>query len=237
MKSVPKHVGIIMDGNGRWAEQRGKQRWQGHIAGAENIDNILYHAISLGVETLTVYALSLDNIEKRFDEEKQHLFRLFYSKLGYAKKKLNKEHIRLRFLGDLTKLPIHIQERADDVTLATSENNKGTLAIAMAYGGQNEIKRAVEKAYANSSDDFTKYLDSIDFPPLDLIIRTGVQDPTITRLSDFMLWQSAYAEIYSTPVYWPDFDCEEFNIAIHKFKESERKFGAVLAQRKDWGGF
>lgn len=236
MNEIPKHVGIIMDGNGRWAENQNMERWQGHLAGAENIEPILYHAMNLGIETLTVYALSLDNIKKRFDEEKQHLFSIFNAKLDYAKKKFHDKNMKLRFIGNLAYLPNDIQEKAQQVAEMTTNNDRGTFVMAMAYNGQDEIKRAVSNALKEGSDDFTKHMDSYDFSPVDLIIRTGVENPIITRLSDFLLWQSAYAEIYSTSKYWPDFTVADFDFALDQYFESERKYGAVL-MRKDWGGY
>ncbi len=236
MNKIPKHVGIIMDGNGRWAEERSMQRWQGHLAGAENIEPILYHAMNLGIEVLTVYALSLDNIKKRFDDEKQHLFNIFNSKLDYAKKEFHDKNIKLRFIGNLSYLPNDIRHKAKQVAQMTNNNGRGTFVMAMAYNGQDEIKRAVSEALKLGSDDFTKYMDSYDFSPVDLIIRTGVENPIITRLSDFLLWQSAYAEIYSTSIYWPDFTVAEFDLALEYYFESDRKYGAILS-RKDWGGF
>lgn len=225
-----------MDGNGRWAEMQGMQRWQGHLAGSENLESIFFHAVNCGIEVLTVYSLSLDNIDKRLDEEKNHLFHLFFSKLDYAKRRFNEENTRITFIGDPSKLPIHIQEKAKEIEEATKQNTRGTLVVAMAYGGRDEIIRATKKAREAGSDDFTPYLDTHGLPPLDLIIRTGVENPIVTRLSDFLIWQAAYSEIYSTATYWPAFTPDDFDTALEVYSESERKFGAVIA-RKDWGGF
>lgn len=233
---IPRHVGIILDGNGRWAECRGKERWEGHRQGANNIEPILFHAINRGVKVVTVYALSLDNIEKRPPRETENLYRLFGEKLDYVKKRFHEEDMRIRFLGDMSRLPVFVQEKAADVAEVTKKNTRGTFVMAMAYGGRDEIVRAVRKAQEVGGSDFSAYLDSANLPSLDLVIRTGVENPVITRLSDFMLWMSAYSEIYSTPCFWPEFTVDDLDAALAEYAVSKRKLGAVKA-RQDWGFF
>jgi undecaprenyl diphosphate synthase len=211
-------------------------RKKGHQAGAENIESILIHAITRGVSVVSVYALSTDNLDKRPSEEVNHILDLFHKKLPYIKRKLHAENVRIRFVGDLARLPDHVRARAEEIAALTADNTRGVFVMAMAYGGRDEIVRAVAQARRLGKDDFTPFLDTNGLPPLDLVIRTGVDNPVITRLSDFYLWMSGYAEIYSTPVYWPAFTTQMFEEALVFYSESERKQGAVRA-RQDWGGF
>lgn len=227
--NVPRHIGIIMDGNGRWAEGRGLPRWQGHLAGAENVEPIALYAINKGVKHFTVYALSLDNLEKRPSPEVQMLFKIFFEKLDYGGNRFNEENVRVRVVGDVIRLPEDLRQKIREVEESTKFNTRGTFVSALAYEGRNEILRAARKAREDNSDDLFAYLDAPDIPNLDLIIRTGLDDPRMNRLSGFMLARAAYAEQYGTRTYWPAFTIDELEQALGLYAERERRLGAVRA--------
>lgn len=235
-QKIPRHVGIILDGNGRWAEERRLSRSEGHLAGAENVEPIALYAMSRGVEIGSVYALSLDNLEKRPPLEVQILFRIFFDKFSYGKNRFHEENVRVRAIGDMSRLPSYLQDKIAEIEELTKNNTRGTFIAALAYDGRDEIIRAARRAREAGSDDIFAYLDAPDVPDLDLVIRTGLEDPTMNRLSGFMLARAAYAEQYGTRTLWPDFTPEELDQALALYTDRERKFGAVKA-RKDWGGF
>ena len=225
-KKVPSHVGIIMDGNGRWATLRGKNRSYGHKAGTNNVNRIVEHAFKCGVKTLSLYAFSSENWSRSKPEvdELMRLLKVYFTK--YIKKIITHK-VRLNVMGDLTKLTPEIQEilRKD---MEETKNNRGhVLNIAINYGGRGEIVMAANKLVAEGKEiteqSLNENLYSYEFGDPDLIIRTGGE----LRLSNFMLYQGAYSELYFTDVLWPDFDENELDKAIQSFSLRKRRFGKV----------
>lgn len=229
MRKMPEHVGIIMDGNGRWAELRGLPRWEGHKRGAERAKEIIKAASELKVGVLTLYTFSLENWQRPQDEV-SILMKLLELYLGKELRELMKLGIRFRAIGDLLKLPEHIQGIVKEAEERTSGLGGMTVVTALSYGGRDEILRAMKKALHAGMDpgelteeSFSGLLDTAGLPPPDLIIRTSGE----RRLSNFLLWQSAYSELYFTDAFWPDFTKEEFLRAISDYQIRERRFGAV----------
>ena len=225
-KKVPSHIGIIMDGNGRWATLRGKNRSYGHKAGTNNVNRIVEHAFQCGVKTLSLYAFSSENWSRSKPEvdELMRLLKVYFTK--YIKKIITHK-VRLNVMGDLTKLTPEIQEilRKD---MEETKNNRGhVLNIAINYGGRGEIVMAANKLVAEGKEiteqSLNENLYSYEFGDPDLIIRTGGE----LRLSNFMLYQGAYSELYFTDVLWPDFDENELDKAIQSFSLRKRRFGKV----------
>lgn len=232
MNSIPKHVAIIMDGNGRWATDKGKKRSEGHKEGGKTLEKIALHAKEMGVEVLSVYAFSTDNF-KRSEEEVNFLMNLI---ILYFKEKLNKvvkEGIRIIVSGRREPLRKDVLEAIDSITERTKNNNACILNICLNYGGQEEIVDASIKVVQDinegkikpeelTRENFSKYLYQ-DLPPIDLLIRTGKEK----RLSNFMLYQAFYAEIYFVDDYFPDFLEPEFDKAISYYENRNRRFGNV----------
>ena len=230
--NVPSHIAIIMDGNGRWALQKGLPRRKGHIAGVDAFESVLRKAAALGVSCLTVYAFSTENW-KRPGTEVNFLMHLFQNTLLKNAKGLFKNNVRVKVIGRRDKLSSGILKTINDVEEMTS-NNKGLLLnIAFNYGGRVEIIDMVTgilNDYKNCKDMgllseelISQYLYNPEFPEVELLIRTGGEK----RLSNFLLWQSAYAELYFSEKYWPDFDGEELERAINVFQQRERRFGGL----------
>lgn len=229
---IPEHVAIIMDGNGRWAEMRGLPRIEGHKRGAERTREVITAATEVGVNTLTLYAFSLENW-KRPDEEVSMLMKLleFYLKKEFSE--LIKRGIVFRTIGEIWRLPENIQALLKDAEEKSLRNKGMNLVLALSYGGRNEIIRAVKKALnlgVKPGDVTEAYFDSLlDTSGLsapDLIIRTSGEK----RISNFLLWQAAYAELHFTDTLWPDFTREEFFLALHDYQMRERRFGTVNAR-------
>jgi undecaprenyl diphosphate synthase len=228
-RTLPAHVGIIMDGNGRWAAARGLPRVEGHRRGAERSRDVILHAADLGIEALTLYTFSMENWQRPPSEISVLMKILSY----YLEKELDKlldEGIRFRSIGEIWRLPEDIQQLIRDAERRSSGNTRMTLVGALSYGGRNEILRAVKKLLSSpvapdtiTEESFTGLLDTADLPPPDLIIRTSGEQ----RLSNFLLWQSAYAEFYFTDVLWPDFTKERFDEALRDYRLRERRFGGV----------
>lgn len=228
---IPKHVSIIMDGNGRWATKRGLKRSEGHLEGSKTLEKIALYAIKKGVKVLSVYAFSTDNF-KRSEEEVNYLMNLFILMFTKKMKKIKKNNIKVIFSGRREGLRSDVLEAMDKITNDTSNNENGILNICINYGGQEEIvdgiKRIVKDVNNNkiSIDDidkaiFSKYLYQ-DLPPIDLLIRTSGE----YRVSNYMIYQMAYSEFYFTDVLFPDFDEKEFDKAIDSFNHRDRRFGA-----------
>ena len=226
---IPAHVAIIMDGNGRWAEMRGLPRIEGHKRGAERTREVISAAREVGVGTLTLYAFSLENW-KRPDDEVSMLMKLleFYLKKEFSE--LIKGGIVFRTVGEIWRLPNSIQELLKDAEEKSVHNEGLNLVLALSYSGRNEIIRAVKKAISlgmkpedMSEACFDSLLDTSGLPAPDLIIRTSGEK----RMSNFLLWQAAYAELYFTDTLWPDFTREEFFLALHDYQMRERRFGTV----------
>lgn len=230
---VPGHIAIIMDGNGRWAKTKGKPRTYGHYAGAANLKNILTLADQLGVKVLSTFAFSTENW-KRPDTEVAFLMNLFDRYLTEEIADLMKNNVRVRFMGSPEQLPEALSKKMLAVTEQTADNSGIVLNLAVNYGGQDEIIRAVQKLALKIKDGSLSpqeinaecveaHLDTSGLPRPDLLIRTGGD----YRISNFMLWQIAYAEIWYTNTYWPDFNEEEFLQAINDYQKRDRRFGGL----------
>ncbi len=232
-RPVPRHVAIVLDGNGRWAQKRGLPRTAGHAAGSENFRRIATYCRDIGMDYLTVYAFSTENW-KRSEEEVSAIMGLLKKYLLEALEKMERDHIRLNFFGDLSRLPQELQDLAAR-TLETSTHYQGFQAnICLNYGGRDEIVRAAREFARRcaagecspddlSEQDFSRLLFSRNIPDPDLVIRPGGE----LRLSNFLLWQSAYSEFYFTDVLWPDFTPEDLEKAIAAFNHRNRRFGGV----------
>lgn len=227
---IPKHVGIIMDGNGRWAKMRGKKRSFGHLEGSKTLENIALYAIECGVQVLSVYAFSTDNF-KRSKEEVDYLMDLFIIMFNKKMKKIKDNDIKVIFSGRREPLRKDVLASMDKIVEETKNNKRGILNICLNYGGQEEIVDATKKIVElvnngelNIDDvdknNFYKYLYN-DLPPLDLLIRTSGE----FRLSNFMPYQSTYSEFYFTDTLFPDFDNREFDKAIESYNKRDRRFG------------
>jgi undecaprenyl diphosphate synthase len=224
-----RHVAIIMDGNGRWAAARGEPRVVGHRAGLEALRRVVRAAPSLGVEYLSVYAFSTENW-KRPAEEVAALMDLLVEYLRSEIDELDHEHVRIVFLGDRTALPERCQLEMERAERRTEGNRRLVLAIAMNYGGRDEIVRAARSLLRSGVDPesldeerFASHLDTGDMPDPDLVIRPGGE----LRLSNFLIWQANYAEIYVTPLFWPEFDGPVLQEALEAFARRDRRFGGL----------
>lgn len=234
-KNVPQHVAIIMDGNNRWAKRQGMSAVaSGHSAGAETIRGVLKAAQNMGVHVLTLFAFSSENWA-RPKAEVDALMRLF---AGYLKNEVDELHgqgVQVRFIGRRDRFNDYIRNLMSDAETRTRSNTASVLVIAADYGGMWDISHATQQMIDNHSreeiaqDDGTllsKYVSLADLPPLDLMIRTGGEH----RISNFLLWQCAYAELFFTDVYWPDFDGVELAKAVDSFQNRERRFGKTSEQ-------
>lgn len=230
---IPNHVGIILDGNGRWAQEKGMSRSEGHLAGAKNLDKLTNYIFEKGVKVLSLYVFSTENF-KRSVEEVDYLMNLFVKIFNKNFERYSKKGIKVVFSGRTDPLKKEILDIMNEITLKTKDNKNGVINFCLDYGSHAEIIDAVKKINndkidVNLLDDktFEKYLYN-NLPALDLLIRTGRE----VRLSNFMLWQSAYAELYFTDVLFPDFDSKEFDKAIETFNNRNRRFGGVNYEKK-----
>ena len=229
---VPNHVAIILDGNGRWAKERGLTRSMGHDAGFTNLKNISKYILSKGIKVLSVYAFSTENF-KRSKDEVDYLMNIFTSKFKSCIKDFNKENIKVIFSGRDKPLPNKVLKAMKELGEATKDNTKGILNICINYGGRSELVdtcKKIGKMVENkeiSINDIDEELVSRnlynDLPDVDLMIRTSGE----LRLSNFMLWQNSYAEFYFPKTYFPDFDEEEFDKAIIEYTKRDRRFGNI----------
>lgn len=230
-KAVPRHVAIIMDGNGRWAKQRGLPRVAGHRAGAEAVRRALQAAADQGVEVLTIYAFSSENW-RRSEEEISDLTALMRFYLERELKTLEKERVRLKLIGDYSAFGPELVERLERAVERTANNTRLTLVIALNYGSRAEIAAAARKLATKvaagdlqpseiDEDAIEGELQTRDLPELDLLIRTSGE----VRLSNFLLWQAAYAELLFLDILWPDFDERTFADALERFASRQRRFG------------
>lgn len=225
-KNIPNHIAIIMDGNGRWAKNKNLPRTFGHIEGAKAFRKIVEYCAKIGVKFLTVYAFSTENWN-RSDEEINALMELFLKYIKKEKKTLIKNQIRFFVSGRKNNVAKNLLDEIERLQEETKENYRMTLNIAFNYGGRAEIVDAVNKILKSekkeiNEDEFSKYLYN-DFPDPDLLIRTSGE----FRISNFLLWQIAYSEIYITNVLWPDFDEKEIDKAIESFNSRDRRFGGI----------
>lgn len=226
---VPTHIGIIMDGNGRWAKQRGLSRSEGHRQGVENLRRVLEAAGEFGVKTLTVYAFSTENWSRPMAEVR-FLLRIIDHYIDRELQALDERGVQLRHLGDISALNKRLQHKIQRAIDQTQHNDKLILNVAFNYGGRAEVVQAIRRIIedgvppeAITEEVVSAYLYTAGQPDPDLIIRTGGE----MRLSNFLIWQATYAEYYYTPTYWPDFDREELRKAIEHFTVRDRRFGGV----------
>lgn len=233
------HIGIIMDGNGRWATKRGLPRLMGHKRGANRVKDIVKASAELGVTTLTLYAFSTENW-KRAAHEVEGLMKLFRGHLQNNFVDLHKKNVRVRFLGDPTPLAKDLREQMEKLEKLTKGNTRLTLNVAINYGGQDELVRATRKIAAKvrdgvlSADDINEqtisdHLDTASQPDPDLIIRTAGE----LRLSNFLTWQSAYSELAFVKMSWPEFTSEIYADVIDDFRTRTRQFGAIVPKASD----
>lgn len=228
-RAIPNHVGIIMDGNGRWAELRGLPRSEGHKRGVERVSEIARSACGVGVKALSLYAFSLENW-KRPESEISVLMKLLETFLINDLDNFMKDSIRFRVIGNREKLPEHIKALIEHVEKVTENNSRLILQCALSYGGRDEIIRAVKKIVRSGvpAEEITEeylgsLMDTAGMADPDLIIRTSGEQ----RLSNFLLWQSAYSEFLFTSTLWPDFTKEEFLEALYQYQMRDRRFGKV----------
>lgn len=231
--NVPEHIAIILDGNGRWAKAKGMPRTYGHTVGAKNVETICRAAHDMGVKYVTMYAFSTENWSRPADEVKA-LMKLLGEYIKTCMKTAKKDNLRVRFIGDLSKLDDKLRANIKELTEYSSQFTGLTLTIAINYGSRDEMTRAIRnlasdvKAGEIQPEDideklFSSYLDTKDIPDPDFMIRTSGEQ----RLSNYLLWQLAYAEFYFTPVAWPDFTPDELKKAIEEYDKRNRRFGGI----------
>lgn len=237
--AVPRHVALIMDGNGRWATQRRLPRTAGHAKGVDRVRDMVEACLRRGIGYLTLFAFSSENW-RRPPDEVSLLMRLFISVLEREVTRLAENEVRLRIIGDISRFEPRLQELICTAEARTIQNDRLTLTVAANYGGRWDILNATRLMLANRPDlaanpdaideaALQPYLAMHDIPEPDLFIRTGGEQ----RVSNFILWQLAYTELYFTPVYWPDFDAAQLDLAIQSYQERERRFGRTSEQVKD----
>jgi len=236
LSQIPDHVAIIMDGNGRWARIRGRPRLAGHRAGTENLRHIIERFADYGVRHLTLYAFSTENWN-RPRREVRGLMAILSQVIKRETKHLHGNGIRLLHIGDLSALDPRLQRQVREAIELTRDNDRMTLAIAFNYGGRAEIVDAVRRIVTHGIPPeqidehlFAAYLSTAGLPDPDLIIRTAGE----MRLSNFLLWQGAYAEFCTTPVYWPDFDIHDIDEALLAYSQRKRRFGGLLPDETDY---
>lgn len=237
--NVPRHVAVILDGNGRWAKSKGMPRNYGHAQGSKNVEKICEEAWRMGIKYLTVYAFSTENWSRPKDEV-DALMKLLRNYMKTCLKTAAKNDMKVRVIGDKTRLDDDIRSRIAELEEATKNNGGLNFQIALNYGSRDEIVRAVQRIAADvrvgkmepediTSEVFSSYLDTHDIPDPDLLIRTSGEE----RLSNFLLWQLAYSEFYFTDVLWPDFTKEDLVKAIEQYNARDRRYGGV---KKKEGG-
>jgi undecaprenyl diphosphate synthase len=226
---IPRHVAIIMDGNGRWAISRGLPRLAGHRAGTENLRRVIRSTVEFGIKYLTIYAFSTENWG-RPPEEVQGLMRILEDVIDRELNELNKEGVQLRHIGRLERLAPTLQEKVMEAVELTKNNERLIMNIAFNYGGRDEIVQAIQRIIKDRvpaqevTDELVgQYLYTAGVPDPDLIIRTSGE----LRVSNFLIWQAAYSEWYITPTFWPDFDKEEYRRALEAFANRDRRYGGV----------
>ncbi len=225
---IPKHIAIIMDGNGRWAQEKGKSRIYGHYKGAEVVEPITLKCKDLGVSYITLFAFSTENW-KRPQEEIDILFKLFKEYLIQKEESIMKNSVNMRFIGRRDRIPKELSDMMSYMEQKTSHNNGITLTIAVDYGGTDDLTRAINKLIELGKTNITEkdikgFLDTSFLPEVDLLIRTSNEK----RISNFMLWDLAYSEFFFCEKYWPDFTPEDLENIIEEFSKRDRRFGAIV---------
>ena len=234
-RRIPKHIAIIMDGNGRWAKARGLPRTEGHRHGTENLRRILRAAVENGIEILTIYAFSTENWSRPRAEVRM-LLRILETVIDRELNELHEEGVQLRHIGQLEGISPVLQKKIHHAMELTRNNTRLILNIAFNYGGRDEIVQAVRRIIADgipadqvNEQVISSYLYTSDLPDPDLIIRTSGE----LRVSNFLIWQGAYSEYYATPTYWPDFDEAELKCALEAYAQRKRRFGMTDEQLGD----
>jgi len=234
LPEIPTHVAIIMDGNGRWALERGLSRLAGHKAGTENLREVIEASAEFGIKYLTIYAFSTENW-KRPKEEIQGLMRIFKIMLDRELNNLHENGVQLRHIGRLDGIDKELQKKVREAIELTKDNQTLILNVAFNYGGRDEIIQAVKQIVANgvnvdnlNDDLFAKYLYTAESPDPDLVIRTSGE----FRCSNFLIWQCAYAEWYFTPTYWPDFNKNGLHQALVAYNERDRRYGKIKQDKE-----
>ena len=227
---LPGHIAVIMDGNGRWAKKRFLPRIAGHSKGTEAAEKIVKYCFKYHIKTLTLFTFSTENWQ-RPNEEVEGLLNLFEESIVKSRASLIKNNVAIRFIGDKKFFPDELQQKLQELEKTCSKNNGLDLNIALNYGGRSEIVRAVNSFYKKAGRliteaELTNHLDTAGMPEVDLLIRTGGEK----RVSNFLLWQSAYAELYFSDKLWPDFKSEHLLNAIEDYKNRERRFGKTSQQ-------
>lgn len=227
-KNIPQHIGIIMDGNRRWAAKRGLTTMQGHEAGVKALVKIVEHCLDLGVKTLTVYALSTENWRKRAKKEVKGIFGLLVRVVEEKKEEYKKKGVKMAILGDFQAFPRKVVRAVEEMLSIVKKHERLKVNVALNYGSRDEILRAVRQIVSEdvspkkiNEKTFSKFLYTNGEPDPDLMIRTGGE----VRLSNFLLWQLSYAELYFTDVLWPDFTPRELDKAIAHYQKRARRFG------------
>jgi len=228
MTNMPQHIGIIMDGNRRWAEKKGLTINEGHEAGARNLEKIVNHCLDLGVKTLTVYALSTENWRKRTKKEVKGIFNLILRVAKEKKKEYEAKGVKLAVLGEFQAFPRKVARAIGEILKIVKKHERLKVNLALNYGSRDEILKAVRKVIQEKippqkldEKTFSKFLYTNGEPDPDLIIRTAGE----IRISNFLLWQISYSELYFTNTLWPDFDEKEFDKAIAEYQKRKRNFG------------
>ncbi len=234
LKRVPRHVAMIMDGNGRWALARGLPRLAGHRAGTDNLRQLIEACGEFGIQYLTIYAFSTENWGRPV-EEVRGLMRILEDVIDRELPELHEQGVQLRHIGDLDRLKPELREKVLGAIDLTKDNDRLVLNVAFNYGGRDEIIFAIQNMIKNgvrpedvTEDLISQYLFTVGVPDPDLIIRTSGE----LRGSNFLIWQGAYAEWYFTPTFWPNFDREELRKALEEFGSRERRFGRTSKQQK-----
>ena len=233
-ENIPRHVAIIMDGNGRWAEERGQGRVYGHINGEESMRKAIRAAVRRGVKFLTVYAFSTENWG-RPKEEVQALMELLCTSLSNETAELKSQGVRMRFIGDVEALAEDVRAAIARSEKETHRNEKLTLVVAVNYSSRWEITRMAQKIAVQVRDEGLQIHEITDRTVADNLVTAGIPDPDLLirtsgeqRLSNFLLWQLSYSELYFTETYWPDFDESEFDKAIAEYQKRERRYGILM---------
>ncbi|WP_296403657.1 polyprenyl diphosphate synthase [Psychrobacter sp.] len=233
---LPKHIAIIMDGNNRYAKAHGMAKGQGHVAGKESLDPLVEYCVAIGIEVLTVFAFSSENWQRPVDEVAL-LMRLLSATINEQLPRMHKYNMCLRFIGDRSQLTPELQQQMADAEAQTANHKAMTLVIAISYGGQWDIANAAQQLAKKiqqgkmSVDQLTvetlgEQVQLADVAAVDMLIRTGGE----YRISNFLLWQSAYAELFFTDTLWPDFDAKELNEMMFEFSRRQRRFGKTSEQ-------
>jgi undecaprenyl diphosphate synthase len=227
---IPRHVAIIMDGNGRWANERGLPRPLGHRAGTDNVRTVLHASVEFGIQYLTIYAFSTENWHRPVDEV-EGLFGIMAEVIRSETEDLHQNGVCIRHLGRSDNLPPSLVAAIKEAIALTRDNRRLVLNVAFNYGGRAELVDAVQNIINDqipakdvTEDTISRYLYTAGQPDPDLIIRTAGE----MRLSNFLIWQSAYSEYYTTSTYWPDFDREQLRLALVSYARRQRRFGGVL---------